>query len=393
MFRPVARLLVTLLSLAAASVCASAGGWTDVVVGKVEEASYRHWLDDVLFARGGDDRGFGVDHDAARDAILAQFRSFGLDARLEAFTWSGSTYHNVVATLPGRLRGDDVYILGAHYDSKSNPGADDNASGVGAVLEAARVMSQTAFAGTIIFAAFDREEQGLVGSQAYVAAHAGQNVRGMVSLDMIGYNPAGANHDKAAVYGRAASGPIRQAVRDAVGMYGGLTAVEYGQLDASDHAPFEWAGYQGCLLTEHEAFGNPYYHALDDAVETGFIDYAYAAKMTRSAVGWCSSSAGALVPGDATSDGRVDYADLGILALSYRGPADWAGGDFTGDGAVDYLDLGVLAGNYRTVVTGEVALPEPSTGAILLAAWALVRRRHGHANSNGRVSVAPVSLV
>lgn len=80
---------------------------------------------------------------------------------------------SVVAT----LRGDDpsgrTYVMTSHYDSRNSdgsdiskdaPGADDNGSGVSAVLEAARIMASHRFKGTLIFAAYDGEEQGLFGS-------------------------------------------------------------------------------------------------------------------------------------------------------------------------------------------------------------------------------------
>ena len=123
--------------------------------------------------------------DPARDYIFDNFTSLGLAATLDPFVYGTSTYHNVVGVRSGTVRPEDIYIVGAHYDSvQGSPGADDNASGVAGVLEAARVLSGYNFASTLVFIAFDREEQGLIGSYDYArrASAAGQNIRGMISL-------------------------------------------------------------------------------------------------------------------------------------------------------------------------------------------------------------------
>jgi hypothetical protein len=109
------------------------------------------------------------------------------------------TIVNVVATLPGSRPGsaDRIYVMSGHYDSIINnvldatspaPGANDDASGVAAVLEAARVMSSHEFGATIVFMAVAGEEQGLNGS-AHWAAQArakGLNIAGMLDDDIVG---------------------------------------------------------------------------------------------------------------------------------------------------------------------------------------------------------------
>jgi len=97
---------------------------------------------------------------------------------------------NLTATLVGSTRPDLELVLGAHFDTVAgSPGADDDASGVAAVLEAARVMAAQPVASTVHFAFIALEEFGYQGSEAYAAALAAadRNVIGMISLDMIGY--------------------------------------------------------------------------------------------------------------------------------------------------------------------------------------------------------------
>ena len=120
---------------------------------------------------------------------------------------------NIVATLPGTQpeSRDRLYIVGSHYDSCSGsllnfespaPGADDDASGVAAVLELARVMSHYEFDATIVFMAVAGEEQGRYGS-AHWAAQARQtklNIAGLINNDIIGSTQAeDGGHDSATV--------------------------------------------------------------------------------------------------------------------------------------------------------------------------------------------------
>jgi hypothetical protein len=192
-------LSVALLPIAAAS------NEGHAAADQVSEATYRYFLGDnqgvegILFTHASDNRGpNGPDHDPARENIATHLESYGLSVTLEPFTYWGDTYYNVVATQAGTLHPDQEYIVGAHYDSVDNPGADDDASGVSLVLEAARILSQYESDYTIRYVGFDMEESGLIGSQAYVDAHIGDDILGMISADMVAYN-TGANH--ADIYG------------------------------------------------------------------------------------------------------------------------------------------------------------------------------------------------
>lgn len=280
------------------------------VVNQVSQVSYTDYLDNKLYTHSGDNRGFGAEHDPARDNIYVEFDGFGLNTSLDAFGYGGSTYYNVVGAHYGTVSPDEIYILGAHYDSFNNPGADDNASGAAGVIEAARVLSQYEFEKTLLFIAFDREEQGLRGSKAYVQEHKDDDILSMVSLDMISYNSS--DSGKARIYGRSYSAELKQSLADATSLYGnGLSAVVYGELNASDHAPFEDAGFQACLLIEYDIWNNPYYHSPYDSVDMpGYIDYAYATNMVRSAVGLLATEA-VLIPEPAT----ILLLGLGGLAL------------------------------------------------------------------------------
>ena len=263
---------------------------------------------------------------------------------LEPVSYGGDTYYNVVGTKPGVINPGQEYIIGAHYDSVNNPGADDNASGVALVLESARVLTQYPSEYTIRFIAFDREEQGLHGSEQYVLDHIDDDIQGMISADMVAYN-TGADHVD--IYGRTASNPIKNALAEAVDTYGdGLTRALYFGIDASDHAPFEWYGFQACLIIED--WGNPYYHTQQDNVDMpNYIDYPYATQITRVIVGFLVDNAGVIVDtpdGDFDDDDDVDMDDYAQFELCFTGPdggplaPECLPGDFDVDGDIDCDD-------------------------------------------------------
>jgi aminopeptidase YwaD len=112
----------------------------------------------------------------AGEYIQENFESFGLLTTVQNWTRFGNKYNprmysgfNVIGTLPGTNPDSNLEIIfNAHYDSsKFSPGADDDGSGVAAVLAAASVLSDLTFSHTIHFVCFSGEEQGLLGSKAY----------------------------------------------------------------------------------------------------------------------------------------------------------------------------------------------------------------------------------
>jgi autotransporter-associated beta strand protein len=311
------------------SVASALGASIQDVAGLVSQSAYTDVHVNSLYTHAGNNRGYGAQHDLARTNIYNAFANFGLNPVLSPFNYYGTTYYNVVATLPGTVNPSQVYIVGAHFDSASNPGADDNGSGTAGVMELARILSRRRFDATIVFIAFDREEQGLIGSTAYANAHRMDDIRGMVSLDMIAYNPEGPHHDKAYIYGRTASNPIKNDLATAFAAYGSGIGTEIGgDLPYSDQAPFEANGKQACLLIEHAEEVNPYYHQAADNIDTpNYIDYEYATKMTRGVAGWAATKAGmaSLVNGIWKAAGSGNWDRSG----------NWNGGvpQFVGDSA------------------------------------------------------------
>ncbi len=317
-----AALSCCLLSVVAASALTPSN-----IVGEITVADYTYFHTN-LFVRTNENRGFtstsprvpANQHDPARDFILSSFTHMGLSATLDPFWNSDYTNcNNVVAVKPGLNPSNfGYYIIGAHYDSVNStsssvtnrPGADDNASGVAGVLEIARVLSPYTFKATLIFIAFDNEEAGMKGSYHYVADSTSDtrgepgkiyrgDIRGMISLDMIAYNPAGANSNKAQIYGGDSypTRPVRTNLANALVQYGGLACVNSGANNSSDHGPFYYNGMDACLLIEYNHGSNPYYHSIYDSVDSpGYIDYEFATKMTKAVAGYLCAQAGLVPP-------------------------------------------------------------------------------------------------
>jgi Zn-dependent M28 family amino/carboxypeptidase len=195
-----------------------------------------------------------------------------------------------------------MYILGAHYDSKSNAGADDDASGVAGLLEAARVLAAHQFEYTILFIAFDFEEIACSGANSYALRHQSDGILGMVELDMIAYNDGGKN--RAEIWTAPLDpNPVSKALEAAMARYAGDLTVHTGGGEwGSDHGPFAGAGFDSALLIESLPY-SPFMHRQFDSVVdvngndivmpdgTPYIDYAFATKMLRGAVGWLAESA------------------------------------------------------------------------------------------------------
>ena len=148
--------------------------------------------------------------DAASNYILNQFNvireqsfqnSFSVATQEFPVNFEGtsSTGKNIIGVLSGTEVGGGVYILAAHYDSISYnfndsaafaPGANDNGSGIAALIEIARIMSQRPHRATIMFVALSAEEANRAGSIAFVEGYLRANpqidVKGMINMDIIG---------------------------------------------------------------------------------------------------------------------------------------------------------------------------------------------------------------
>ena len=221
----------------------------------------------------------------ARDYLVDRLEQYGYVAELDPFSADGTPANNIVARLPGAETPDIVYIFSAHYDSTSSdpfvdaPGADDNATGVAAVLEAARILAGESFASSVWFVFTAAEEQGSLGSEHMVEWLDVQavDVRGVIAPDMIGYWPLG-DDDLMDILGDEESEHLVEhmgGVADALGV-AHKTWIEHGYCYGDDHTNFQEAGFPAvspmdCVEGHNipsSGESTPHYHRPTDTIDT-----------------------------------------------------------------------------------------------------------------------------
>ncbi|OGU77802.1 MAG: hypothetical protein A2V93_07870 [Ignavibacteria bacterium RBG_16_34_14] len=227
-------------------------------------------------------------NDVAKDYIRQKLESYGLNTTIQSFS---STGKNVIGAQLGTEFPNQKFIICAHYDDMPSgttaPGADDNASGTAGVIEAARVLSPHSFPFTILYALWDEEEQGLIGSDYYAtqAASAGDSILGVINLDMIAWdlNPVdGICNIHTADVGITFD--IYDKMVEINSLYNvGLNIVEvYPEQPYSDHHSFIANGYAAVLLIEDDNDFNAYYHTTNDKVM--YFNQPYYHKMAKLAI-------------------------------------------------------------------------------------------------------------
>lgn len=235
----------------------------------------------------------------AKDYIVNELKSYGYEVEFHGYTIYDKFTENIIVNKKGKVRPDEVIIVGAHYDTCFNPGADDNASSVAGLLELARMFSSAETGRTIRFIAFVNEEPPFfktenMGSFQYVRElkKKDEDVKGVLILEMIGYYsnklfsqrypplfglfyPNRANF--IAVIGNFHS---RQLVRnikrnfrrhskfpiESVTTFGFVPGVDF-----SDNWSFWKEGYRAVMITDTAFYRYPYYHSSQDTYEK--LDY------------------------------------------------------------------------------------------------------------------------
>lgn len=175
-----------------------------------------------------------------------------VDISLTANHYSNLQSVNVIATKPAKSKGEDVkeVILGAHHDSVVGaPGANDNASGVGLMLELARVYKGYHTNKTLKFIAFGSEERGLLGSKYYVEQlnqEQKEQIEAVFVPDMVA-----TNYDKAKnLYAMTVDGSTNVVTDSTVaaGARLGNSDILPGTFGSSDHVYFHRAGIPAALF-------------------------------------------------------------------------------------------------------------------------------------------------
>ncbi len=215
-----------------------------------------------------------------------RFELYGCEIEVDTFYYenNGLTYeqYNLIGKIYG-INDDPPILIGAHYDSccrsDSSPGADDNASGISAVIEAARIISQSGFMPrrNIYFGAWAAEEQGLLGSKHYARkiSQIGVELGLAINLDMIATNRS--ENYKANI--EMSSSVAEQALFYA-NFNGNLSLIQNAQTGNSDHASFRQFGYP--ILYFYEFDFSQHYHTPRDLFI--YLDMDYCARVTKAAL-------------------------------------------------------------------------------------------------------------
>jgi hypothetical protein len=208
---------------------------------------------------------------------------------------------NIACEKPGST--NNTILISAHYDSRMEdinnstaraPGADDNASGVSALLEVARILSKVNLNHSIMFVLFSGEEQGKWGS-TYYADHIDEtdvDLDLLINLDMIGFSSRGVNdfvieYDNGNVvqdndkFSQAVARFIKEKVASE---YINLNTT-LGILQNTDYLPFEELGYTVIGFHDNGVTTNPNHHKSTDTPDT--LDYEYltsVAKLTLTTI-------------------------------------------------------------------------------------------------------------
>jgi Zn-dependent M28 family amino/carboxypeptidase len=251
----------------------------------------------------------------AREYVRAELERYGWRTRIQPFRFGGAEHENILA-LPAELdeRRPRV-VIGAHLDTiRGTPGADDNASGVAGVLEAARVLSRSSTQQPVELAVWDLEERtGLtyrVGSRRHVAEARRTKVRyaGALVLEMIGYRTTAPGSqgiplpirwmnlprtgDFLAVVGDLNSRRLLLDYLESAGRASpGLEIVHLTVpfrgwavwvTRRSDNASFWSNGVPALMLTDTAELRNPHYHRATDRSST--LDYRFMAEVVDSVI-------------------------------------------------------------------------------------------------------------
>lgn len=252
---------------------------------------------------------------AAADYIDRSLTGSGFTVERQPFTFGGQTYYNVVTRLPGSDPGRPRVLIGAHYDTVwQTPGADDNASGVAGLLEAARVLRARKLAATVELVGFNLEELQTytyrVGSRRYAAAarRAGVRYAGALVLEMLGYVVTGTRAQLvpwllfwkrlppdanfiAAVSDWRSRSLLDRFTAAAARSAPGLAVVTFRSplrgwmvphTRLSDNASFWDNGYPSLMITDTAFLRNPHYHRPSDAA--GTLDYQFMAHVVDAVV-------------------------------------------------------------------------------------------------------------
>ena len=213
----------------------------------------------------------------ATQYVYDRFVQYGLDnVYFDTFTYNGYTIRNVIGIKTGVTYPTRTYMICGHLDSTSPqgatlaPGAEDNGTGSVGVLEAARLLGPVQTDASIYFVCFTAEEQGLIGSEhlATIADQQNWDLRGVLNMDMVGYDRAGAPDIWIeGFHANSGSVALMDALESVANAYTDMGVYRYPQEGwGSDHEPFNNHGFPAILAIDYDWDNYSCYHQTCDVV-------------------------------------------------------------------------------------------------------------------------------
>ena len=270
------------------------------------EADRNRYIADLEFIAQGPRTSIDPNHKAVQDLCAERLTRLGYE--VERYDFGGGV--DVIGTRRGTTRPDEIVIVSAHYDTIPNSnGADDNASGVAAVLETARLLANEKHSRTLLVACWDQEEPALYGSYVYANREQKKNTDIKVAYvyDEIGTSddspnsqrfPSGFDIVYPAEAQKLRTNQYRanfvllvfdqQARTSALAITDqaekeGLPSIQLEvnrdgkiptDLNGSDHASFWREGYPAIEINDTAGYRNPYKHTQLDTIDTLNHDFA-----------------------------------------------------------------------------------------------------------------------
>lgn len=230
---------------------------------------------------------FYEENEIAADYLESKLKGFGYTVINQNFNSNG---RNIYAVLNGSGSNNEYYVICAHYDSMPesiiSPGADDNGSGTSVVIEAARVFAGLNPKANIIFAFWDEEEIGLLGSKYFAEMAFNNSIKiiGVINVDMIGWDSNNDNYLMLSVPNPDINYPIVTAAEQInEGMNLGLQIGVINSQISSDHVSFLKKGFIAYCFIEDRLDFNGFYHSTNDRIQ--FINFPYYNKNCKLIIG------------------------------------------------------------------------------------------------------------
>jgi hypothetical protein len=313
----------------------------DSIISLVTPDTYRMHFDSLRTRAGCNRKVYetyhqGKDHDACRDYIYRTFKKFLGERNVYLHDFKvgeNGGLSNVIAFKQGKSPSEGILIVSAHYDSNNSresgeadpvcsPGANDNGSGVAAILEIARVLSGVETDYSILFAAWDFEEQfpdGFAGgSNCWYSDHIvrkrnlkwgdiknGGNISfdkliANINFDMFGH-PNDTINGKPVLWACLGNvmhtGLINEYVSTFNRYVPEIVAVNHGKLTYSDHYTFAARKIPSVENLESDYTKDPFYHTCSDNLDnTENIDFDFAVNVTRGGMAFTIEKAGIIQP-------------------------------------------------------------------------------------------------